>query len=91
MITVLLILIAYVLGSIPNALWVGKTFKNIDVREHGSKNTGSTNAARVFGAKLGIFTLIAIMYSIGHREYKKKLKNGTLNEDDLKWFVWFNV
>ena len=47
MITVLLILIAYVLGSIPNALWVGKTFKNIDVREHGSKNTGSTNAARV--------------------------------------------
>ena len=58
MITVLLILIAYVLGSIPNALWVGKTFKNIDVREHGSKNTGSTNAARVLGAKLGIFTLI---------------------------------
>jgi glycerol-3-phosphate acyltransferase PlsY len=50
MITVLLILIAYVLGSIPNALWVGKTFKNIDVREHGSKNTGSTNAARVLGA-----------------------------------------
>ena len=58
MITVLLILIAYVLGSIPNALWVGKTFKNIDVREHGCKNTGSTNAARVLGAKLGIFTLI---------------------------------
>ena len=58
MITVLLILIAYVLGSIPNALWVGKTFKNIDVREHGSKNTGSTNATRVLGAKLGIFTLI---------------------------------
>jgi glycerol-3-phosphate acyltransferase PlsY len=58
MITVLLILIAYVLGSIPNALWVGKTFKNIDVREHGSKNTGSTNAARVLGPKLGVFTLI---------------------------------
>ena len=57
MITVLLILIAYVLGSIPNALWVGKTFKNIDVREHGSKNTGSTNAARVLGPKFGIFTL----------------------------------
>ena len=53
-----MILIAYVLGRIPNALWVGKTFKNIDVREHGSKNTGSTNAARVLGAKLGIFTLI---------------------------------
>ena len=58
MITIILILIAYVLGSIPNALWIGKTFKNIDVREHGSKNTGSTNAARVLGPKLGILTLI---------------------------------
>lgn len=38
----------------------------------------------MFEIVLGIFTLIAIMYSIGHREYKKKLKNGTLNEDDLK-------
>lgn len=57
MTTILLILTAYVLGSIPNALWVGKVFKGIDVREHGSKNTGSTNAARVLGAKLGILTL----------------------------------
>lgn len=56
--TILLMIIAYFLGSIPNALWIGKVFKGIDVREHGSKNTGSTNAARVLGAKLGIFTLI---------------------------------
>ncbi len=56
--TLLLIVLAYALGSIPNALWIGKVFKNIDVREHGSKNTGSTNAARVLGAKLGLFTLI---------------------------------
>lgn len=51
-------IVAYILGSIPNALWIGKVFKGIDVREHGSKNTGSTNAARVLGAKLGILTLI---------------------------------
>jgi acyl-phosphate glycerol 3-phosphate acyltransferase len=56
--TVLLVIIAYLLGSIPNALWIGKVFKGIDVREHGSKNTGSTNAARVLGAKLGILTLL---------------------------------
>ena len=56
--TFILIVIAYILGSIPNALWIGKVFKGIDVREHGSKNTGSTNAARVLGAKLGILTLI---------------------------------
>ena len=42
----------------PNALWIGKVFKGIDIREHGSRNTGSTNAARVLGAKLGILTLI---------------------------------
>ena len=55
---VVLMIVAYILGSIPNALWIGKVFKGIDVREHGSKNTGSTNAARVLGAKLGILTLI---------------------------------
>ena len=52
MITILLMVLSYILGRI------GKVFKGIDVREHGSKNTGSTNAARVLGAKLGILTLI---------------------------------
>ena len=56
--TIILIAVAYILGSVPNALWIGKAFKGIDIREHGSKNTGSTNAARVLGAKLGILTLI---------------------------------
>ena len=58
MITILLMVLSYILGSVPNALWIGKVFKGIDVREHGSKNTGSTNAARVLGVKLGILTLI---------------------------------
>ena len=58
MITILLMALAYILGSVPNALWIGKVFKGIDIREHGSRNTGSTNAARVLGAKLGILTLI---------------------------------
>ena len=58
MITILLMALSYILGSVPNALWIGKVFKGIDVREHGSKNTGSTNAARVLGVKLGILTLI---------------------------------
>ena len=48
--TIILIIVAYILGSVPNALWIGKVFKGIDIREHGSKNTGSTNAARVLGA-----------------------------------------
>lgn len=55
---VLLYIFSYLLGSIPSALWISKGFKKIDIREHGSKNVGSTNAARVLGKKLGLLTLI---------------------------------
>jgi len=50
-------LIAYLLGSIPSAVWYGKRFHNIDVREHGSKNAGATNTLRVLGKKAG-FTVL---------------------------------
>jgi len=52
-------LICYLLGSIPSALIIGKTFKNIDIREHGSGNLGATNAMRILGTKLGI--IVALM------------------------------
>lgn len=42
------------MGSIPTAVWVGKYFYGIDVREHGSKNAGATNTFRVLGPKAGI-------------------------------------
>ncbi|MGL1936803.1 MAG: glycerol-3-phosphate 1-O-acyltransferase PlsY [Fibrobacterales bacterium] len=45
------ILIAYVLGSIPSAVWSAKYFAGIDIREHGSKNAGLTNTYRVLGWK----------------------------------------
>ncbi len=45
---------AYLLGSIPNAVWIGKRFWGIDVREHGSKNAGSTNVLRVLGRKAAL-------------------------------------
>ncbi len=51
---VIVILCAYVVGSIPTAVWVGKVFFKLDVREHGSKNAGATNAIRVFGWKAGL-------------------------------------
>jgi glycerol-3-phosphate acyltransferase PlsY len=56
--TLLFILIAYLLGSIPTAVWLGKSWYNIDVREHGSKNAGATNTFRVLGKKPGIIVLI---------------------------------
>lgn len=49
---------AYLLGSIPSAVWIGKAFHNIDVREHGSGNAGATNTIRVLGWKTGIPVLL---------------------------------
>ncbi len=55
----LLLIVAYLLGSIPNAVWIGKRYYGIDVREYGSKNAGSTNVLRVLGrrAALPVFAL----------------------------------
>ncbi|WP_262122246.1 glycerol-3-phosphate 1-O-acyltransferase PlsY [Anaerococcus sp. Marseille-Q5996] len=50
--------ISYILGSIPNAYLIGKYFFNMDIRNLGSGNVGSTNALRNFGRKAGIATLI---------------------------------
>ncbi|PHR42573.1 MAG: acyl-phosphate glycerol 3-phosphate acyltransferase [Fluviicola sp.] len=51
-------LIAYLLGSIPTSVWVGKAKFNVDVRQHGSNNAGATNTFRVLGKKAGTFVLI---------------------------------
>ncbi len=52
------LLIAYLLGSIPSSVWVGKIFYGIDVREYGSGNAGATNTFRVLGARAGVPVLI---------------------------------
>lgn len=52
------LLLAYILGSIPTAVWIGKAFYDIDVREYGSGNAGATNTFRVLGKKAGIPVLI---------------------------------
>ena len=49
---------AYLLGSIPSAVWIGKAFYGIGVRRHGSKNAGATNTFRVLGVKAGIPVLL---------------------------------
>lgn len=51
-------LIAYLLGSIPTSVWIGKSFHGIDVREHGSGNAGTTNTIRVLGWKTGLPVLV---------------------------------
>ncbi len=54
----LLMLLSYFLGSIPSGLIIGKVFKNVDIRQYGSKNTGATNAIRVLGFKYGIWAFV---------------------------------
>lgn len=58
-ILVSMLVVAYLLGSIPSAVWIGKKYYGIDIREHGSKNAGATNMLRVLGrrAALPVFGL----------------------------------
>ena len=51
------VLLSYLIGSMPTALWVGKAFYGIDIREHGSGNSGATNTFRVLGKKAGTMVL----------------------------------
>lgn len=53
-----LILLAYMLGSIPSAVWIGKMLYGVDVRDYGSGNAGATNTFRVLGKKAGLPVLI---------------------------------
>lgn len=75
----LALLASYLIGAIPFGYIIPKLFKNIDIREHGSKNVGSTNVIRVLGPKYGIPTflldcfkgalpIIIVRYVLGYEE-----------------------
>jgi glycerol-3-phosphate acyltransferase PlsY len=52
------LIFAYLLGSIPTAVWLGQAFYGVDVREYGSGNAGATNTFRVLGKKAGIAVML---------------------------------
>lgn len=52
--TIISLLAAYLIGSVPTAVWIGKAFYGIDVREYGSGNAGASNTFRILGKKAGI-------------------------------------
>lgn len=58
MIETLMFLLAYLLGSIPSGVWIGKLIFKTDIREHGSGNTGTTNTYRVLGKTAGTIVLV---------------------------------
>lgn len=57
-ILILPVLLAYIVGSIPTALWAGRWFFGLDIRKHGSKNAGATNVYRVLGSWPAVAVLL---------------------------------
>ncbi len=55
---VLLILSAYLIGSIPTSVWVSRYLFGIDIREYGSGNAGASNTYRVLGSRMGTFVMV---------------------------------
>ncbi|MEK6475895.1 glycerol-3-phosphate 1-O-acyltransferase PlsY [Catalinimonas sp. 4WD22] len=55
---ILSIVVAYLLGSIPTAVWYGLRFHGVDVRKHGSGNAGATNTFRVLGKRAGSIVML---------------------------------
>jgi glycerol-3-phosphate acyltransferase PlsY len=62
---VAVVAIAYLLGSIPFGLIIGKLKRGVDIREYGSGKTGATNVMRTLGTKLGALTLVLDVVKAG--------------------------
>ena len=62
---VAVVVIAYLLGSIPFGLIIGKLKGDVDIREYGSGKTGATNVMRTLGTKLGVLTLVLDVVKAG--------------------------
>ena len=58
---IFLIILSYLIGSIPTSVWVSKYFFEIDIRDYGSGNAGATNTYRILGKKWGTFVMIVDM------------------------------
>lgn len=55
---IVVLLISYLLGSVPTSLWIGRIFRGIDIRDFGSGNAGATNTFRILGWPSGVAVLI---------------------------------
>ncbi|MGE8243097.1 Glycerol-3-phosphate acyltransferase [compost metagenome] len=59
---VIAVLLAYLFGSIPTAVWLGQAFYGVDVREYGSGNAGATNTFRVLGPRAGSIVMFVDIF-----------------------------
>lgn len=78
---IFLIVLGYIIGSIPTGYLIAKYFGKINIKEHGSGNIGATNITRIMGKKYGVFTLLgdgikAILYILFVKYILKHLYPG---------------
>jgi glycerol-3-phosphate acyltransferase PlsY len=83
-----LLVAAYLLGSIPTALWVGRRFFGLDIREHGSGNAGATNTFRVLGKKPGSVVMAIDVFKgwAATMMATVMLNQGAIRPDQLLYF-----
>ena len=79
-------LLAYLTGSIPTSVWVGRWFFDTDVRDHGSGNAGATNTMRVLGVKVGIPVLIFDLFK-GWLAVKYASFFGIFSTGSKEWMI----
>ena len=81
---IIAIILAYLLGSIPTSVWIGRIFYKVDVRKEGSGNAGATNTIRVLGYKAGIPVLLLDIFKGWFAVYISNFFwDGTLTFPDL--------
>lgn len=85
------LLAAYFLGSIPSAVWIGKSFYGVDVREKGSKNAGTTNTIRVLGLFPGLFVLGIDVFKGWLAVYLAKFFGSSLAEMNHDYLVYYQL
>jgi acyl phosphate:glycerol-3-phosphate acyltransferase len=84
-----IIILSYLLGSIPTSVWVGKLSKGIDIREHGSGNAGATNTFRILGWKAGsIVSAIDLGKGFVAAFYISQLGFALGEMPEIIWGVW---
>lgn len=83
----ILILGAYLLGSIPTSVWLGRAIKGVDLRDFGSGNAGASNAFRILGKPLGIVVLLIDLLK-GYAAVNLSFFQGELESGSESWMIF---